>query len=155
MFDCPYKGCGKIYSTKYNLQRHCLISHRKSKRFSCKICKKILSSNQNLKEHIYTHSQEKPLQCTFPGCRKVFRQSSQLSSHKKIHKSEMLNEFKKSPEIDWTQNNRELEKAFLWDGVNTCDGEVLSAGENNRWQWTGERNKYFLSARNFSWSWWA
>ena len=93
MFDCPHKGCGKIYSTKYSLQRHSLISHRKSKRYTCKICKKILSSNQNLKEHVFTHSQEKPLHCTFPGCHKTFRQSSQLSIHKKIHKSGSLNGF--------------------------------------------------------------
>jgi uncharacterized Zn-finger protein len=98
MFACSYKGCDKIYSTKYSLQRHCLIRHRKSKRFSCKICKKILSSNQNLKEHFYTHSQEKPLQCPFPGCQKVFRQSSQLSTHKKLHGCEIANIFQDSPE---------------------------------------------------------
>ncbi|OMJ68916.1 hypothetical protein SteCoe_33499 [Stentor coeruleus] len=85
MFACRFKGCSKQYSTKYSLQRHCLIRHNKSKRFSCKICKKILSSNQNLKEHFYTHSNEKPLICPVRGCSKLFRQSSQLSAHKKIH----------------------------------------------------------------------
>lgn len=83
---CRYKDCGKLYSTKYSLQRHYSIRHSKSKRFTCKQCKKILSSNQNLTEHMYTHSNEKPLSCTFPGCSKVFRQSSQLSNHKKVHK---------------------------------------------------------------------
>ena len=127
MFDCPYKGCGKIYSTKYSLQRHCLISHRKSKRFSCKICKKILSSNQNLKEHIYTHSQENPLQCTFPGCRKVFRQSSQLSSHKKIHKSQMLNEFKKSPEMLLKVNYMQLTE--IMEGLDSNEETVETENE--------------------------
>lgn len=85
MFVCPYKACGKIYSTKYSLQRHCLIRHKKSKRFTCKVCKKILSSNQNLKEHAYTHTDEKPLICPYNNCGLVFRQSSQLSAHKKFH----------------------------------------------------------------------
>ena len=85
MLVCGFKGCGKQYSTKYSLQRHFFIKHKKSKRFTCRVCKKILSSNQNLKEHSYTHSDEKPLICSFPGCSKLFRQSSQLSAHKKIH----------------------------------------------------------------------
>lgn len=85
MYPCTYKDCGRIYSTKYSLQRHCLIRHKKSKRFSCKICKKILSSNQNLKEHVYTHNDERPLICPYINCGQLFRQSSQLSAHKKFH----------------------------------------------------------------------
>lgn len=85
LYECSFKSCNRKYSTKYSLQRHFFIKHKKSKRFTCKICKKILSSNQNLKEHSYTHSDEKPLICPFAGCQKLFRQSSQLSAHKKIH----------------------------------------------------------------------
>ena len=84
-YSCRQKNCTKSYSTKYSLQRHYSIRHSKSKRFNCKFCKKILSSNQNLKEHLFTHSNEKPLKCSFPGCHKEFRQSSQLSTHKKFH----------------------------------------------------------------------
>ena len=85
MYSCRYKKCEKTYKSKYSLQRHFLIRHKKSKRFGCKQCKKTFSSNQNLKEHVYTHTSEKPLICPFRGCNKLFRQSSQLSSHKKIH----------------------------------------------------------------------
>ena len=84
-FPCRFKSCGRQYSTKYSLQRHCFVSHYKSKRFTCKVCKKTLSSNQNLKEHLYTHSNEKPLTCSYPDCGKIFRQSSQLSNHKHVH----------------------------------------------------------------------
>ena len=84
-FACRYNHCTKSYSTKYSLQRHCSIRHNKSKRFTCRYCKRILSSNQNLKEHLFTHSNEKPLKCPYFGCFKEFRQSSQMSSHKKVH----------------------------------------------------------------------
>ncbi|OMJ78255.1 hypothetical protein SteCoe_6576 [Stentor coeruleus] len=51
----------------------------------CKYCLKNLSSRQNLREHTYIHTGEKPYICTEPGCEKKFRQGSLLSIHKKIH----------------------------------------------------------------------
>lgn len=51
----------------------------------CKACKKILSSKQNLKEHMFIHSGERPYVCKAPGCGITFRQGSQLSAHKRIH----------------------------------------------------------------------
>lgn len=62
--------------------------------FKCKYCKKNLSSRQNLREHMYVHTGEKPYICTEPGCGKSFRQGSLLSIHKKIH-SEIFRGLKK------------------------------------------------------------
>lgn len=53
--------------------------------FKCKYCLRNLSSRQNLREHIYIHTGEKPYICTEPGCEEKFRQGSLLSIHKKIH----------------------------------------------------------------------
>ncbi|OMJ73404.1 hypothetical protein SteCoe_27913 [Stentor coeruleus] len=54
--------------------------------FKCKFCFKNLSSRQNLREHMYIHTGEKPYACNEPGCEQKFRQGSLLSIHKKIHK---------------------------------------------------------------------
>ena len=54
--------------------------------FKCKVCGRNLSSRQNLKEHFYTHSGERPYVCTEEGCGQSFRQGSLLSIHKRIHK---------------------------------------------------------------------
>ncbi|OMJ88506.1 hypothetical protein SteCoe_9542 [Stentor coeruleus] len=53
--------------------------------FKCKYCYRNLSSRQNLKEHIYIHTGEKPYVCTEIGCKQSFRQGSLLSIHKKVH----------------------------------------------------------------------
>lgn len=82
---CRHQGCNKEYSTKYNLKRHLETSHGAAKHFLCRICGKGLSSKQNLTEHSFTHTQEKPFTCLFPNCSEVFRQRSQLSTHRKLH----------------------------------------------------------------------
>lgn len=85
-FHCRATGCGKSYSSKYNLRRHIESNHCKNKRFRCRACGKYLSSRQNLQEHMHTHTRVKPYICREIHCGKSFRQSSQLSNHKKLHK---------------------------------------------------------------------
>ena len=58
--------------------------------FKCKYCLRSLSSRQNLREHLYIHTGEKPYVCTEVGCGQKFRQGSLLSIHKRIH-SEIKN----------------------------------------------------------------
>lgn len=86
ILKCDFSGCHKIYSTKYNLKRHVETAHCKLKRFKCRLCGKNLSSKQNLNEHIFTHSDSKPFACPDKGCGQVFRQRSQLSNHRKMHR---------------------------------------------------------------------
>ena len=85
VLECPFEDCKKIYTNKFNLKRHIDAIHADNKRFQCMHCHKSLSSKQNLKEHEFTHSGQKPYVCTEPGCGLRFRQGSQLSSHRRIH----------------------------------------------------------------------
>jgi uncharacterized Zn-finger protein len=57
----------------------------------CLECKKHFVSKQNLKEHHFIHTGEKPFPCDEPGCFKRFRQISQLSIHKRIHDRKKFN----------------------------------------------------------------
>lgn len=56
--------------------------------FKCKYCARNLSSRQNLREHIFIHTGERPYKCTEVGCTKSFRQGSLLSIHRKTHKKQ-------------------------------------------------------------------
>lgn len=79
---CP--DCDKTYTNKFNMKRHYALAHLHNK-FVCEHCDKSLSSKQNYKEHTYTHTGEKPFVCRECGCR--YRQCSQLSVHRRIHKA--------------------------------------------------------------------
>lgn len=85
MFACIILGCDKAYCNKLNLNRHIETSHIGIKKLQCPHCNKCLSSRQNLKEHLFTHTGEKPYICKEDGCNMQFRQGSQLSVHRRIH----------------------------------------------------------------------
>lgn len=57
---------------------------RPQKNFRCQICLKRFSSKHCLKEHGYTHTNEKPYKCAI--CLIPFKHASQLSVHKKGHR---------------------------------------------------------------------
>ena len=85
-YICYYEDCQRIFNSKYNLQRHINSKHLSIKNFSCSLCGKKVVSKQNLIEHEYIHTGDKPFECPIPGCGKRYRQSSQLCVHKKAHK---------------------------------------------------------------------
>ena len=97
---CEVPGCKKTFRNQEVFDLHCSTDHssiimNNSNEFKCPKCSKNLSTKQSLKEHLYTHSGEKPYKCLEAGCGLLFRQSSQLSNHRKIHQ-----EIKKNiPEI--------------------------------------------------------
>ena len=85
MFQCYYSDCISSYKTRFNLRRHINSFHLKIKNFVCHECNKLFVSKQNLKEHHFIHTGEKPFICNYSECSKCFRQASQLTIHKKIH----------------------------------------------------------------------
>lgn len=88
MHSCSYPDCGKVYVNSSILKRHIQAFHLSTKRFQCPHCEKCLASRQNLKEHLYIHTGEKPYSCTYPGCFATFRQGTHLSAHKRFEHSE-------------------------------------------------------------------
>lgn len=77
--------CGKSFTHPHNLKRHIVLKHLKTKVFACKVCQKVLSSAQNLNEHEFKHEGRMPYECI--KCKATFRYCSQLSKHKKHHKT--------------------------------------------------------------------
>ena len=82
-YTCLFPNCNASYSTKYNLKRHIKVNHLGIKLFQCASCPKSFATKQNLTEHSYIHTGDKPFPC--PYCNKCFRQASQVLVHKKKH----------------------------------------------------------------------
>ena len=76
--------CGKSFKCKGYLQIHQTKVHEKIKNeFQCDLCKKDLSSNSSLKEHlIRIHGDKKQYQCDV--CGKRFPIKDDLKRHKKM-----------------------------------------------------------------------
>ena len=85
LFRCNEPGCNKMYVNSAILKRHVQAFHSTFNKFECAVCKKSLASRQNLKEHSFIHTGEKPYACNYPGCTMSFRQGTHLSAHKKNH----------------------------------------------------------------------
>ena len=85
LYRCTEPGCLKVYVNSAILKRHWQAFHSSTKKFQCMACHKSLASRQNLKEHSYIHTGEKPYSCTEQGCKMSFRQGTHLSAHKKMH----------------------------------------------------------------------
>lgn len=87
-------------------------------KYRCLYCSKILSSKQNLKEHQYIHSGEKPYVCCESRCNMRFRQGSQLSAHKRIHVA-IKNHLEKPDIASLKVNNIQL--TSLINGIDIMD----------------------------------
>eukprot|EP00826_Nyctotherus_ovalis_P061582 TRINITY_DN8779_c0_g3_i1.p1 TRINITY_DN8779_c0_g3~~TRINITY_DN8779_c0_g3_i1.p1 ORF type:complete len:167 (+),score=14.61 TRINITY_DN8779_c0_g3_i1:268-768(+) len=86
IFRCQFNGCGHAYKSKFSLKRH-KQKHQRIRQHCCKYCHKFFALAQYLREHIHTHTGERPYVCKHPGCGKSFRQSGKFSLHKKSHEN--------------------------------------------------------------------
>lgn len=84
-----------------------LIKSEKINEFICRFCFKAMSSKLILAEHEYIHTGEKPNLCRHPGCQSRFRQRSQLSLHKRVHKNN-YQEMKKTAKLNEAKSDETL-----------------------------------------------
>ncbi|KGL78079.1 Transcription factor IIIA, partial [Tinamus guttatus] len=61
VWRCPREGCGRTYTTLFNLQSHILSFHEEKKPFSCDYpgCEKVFAMKQSLARHTIVHDPEK------------------------------------------------------------------------------------------------
>jgi hypothetical protein len=77
VYQCGVSGCTAAYAKWSLLRAHKADSHKPT----CLECGKVLTSNQNLKKHMDTHTDRVRIPCTWPECDKDYANVRAMQIH--------------------------------------------------------------------------
>lgn len=84
-FKCEVVDCNYIGKTKYHWRNH-MVTHSNERPFHCEQCPKRFSRLGSLVTHIRIHTNERPYQCAY--CPKKFIQMNHCQQHERNHATE-------------------------------------------------------------------
>ncbi|KAL0124426.1 hypothetical protein PUN28_006339 [Cardiocondyla obscurior] len=80
-YECEI--CKRRMVTQENLDQHILLQHERKESFVCEECGKSFSENHRLKQHMMTHTGDRPHDCHI--CGKAFARRTAFRQHLLIH----------------------------------------------------------------------
>ena len=94
----PWRCSLCIYESKRlnSLRHHLEVAHQKfaksieQGRHECKVCRFTTSFGESFRQHLESHSDDRPFTCTFPGCNYRAKRKSTLKRHATQHSPETM-----------------------------------------------------------------
>ena len=89
-YGCTEGKCSHFTDdlSKYNRHMEKTGIHKNQKTFKCELCQESFYTQDNLNDHVKTHSDEK-LECKYEGCNGIFSTPNSLRNHVRVYHEEI------------------------------------------------------------------